>query len=95
MSGNGKNAVTVRDIDDLERHRSSPVNGVHVATGRTKTGMAAERDIFKISTGRTGIHGPTKRRIAAVDHFFYMFDDRVTGMLDIDHFFKMVFKNLL
>ncbi len=57
--------------------------------------MAAERDIFKIATGRTGIHGPTKRRIAAVDHFFYMFDDRVTGMLDIDHFFKMVFKNLL
>lgn len=85
----------MRDIKNLEGHRSSPVNGVHVATGRTKTGMTAERNILKISTGRTGIHGPTKRRIATVDHFFYIFDDRVTGMLDIDHFFKMVFKNLL
>ena len=85
----------MRDINDLEGHRSSPVNGVHVAAGRTKPGMTAERNILKIATGRTGIHGPTKRRIAAVDHFFNIFDDRVTRMLDIDHFFKMVFKNLL
>lgn len=95
FAGDGKNTVSMLDINDFKRHGSRPVNGVHVATGRTKTGMTAERDEFKITTGGTGIHGPTKRRIATVDHFFYIFDDRVTRMLDIEHFFKMVCKNLL
>lgn len=35
--GNGEDTMPVRDIDDLKRHRSSPVNGVHVAAGRTET----------------------------------------------------------
>ena len=30
-----------------------------------------------------------------MNHFFYIFDDRVTRMLDIKHFFKMVCKNFL
>ena len=82
-------------MDDLKGHRGSPVNGVHVATGRTKTGMTAERDIFEISAGRADIHGTTKRRITTVDHFLYIFDDRVARMLKVNHFLKMVFKNLL
>ena len=57
--------------------------------------MTAEGDKFEISAGRAGIHGATERRIATMNHFFYIFDDRVTGMLDIKHFFKMVFKNFL
>ena len=57
--------------------------------------MTAEGDKFEISAGRAGIHGAAKRGVAAMDHFFYIFDDRVTRMLNINHFLKMVFKNLL
>ena len=57
--------------------------------------MTAEGDKFEISAGRAGIHGAAKRGVAAMDHFFYIFNDRVTGMLDIEHFFKMVCKNFL
>ena len=57
--------------------------------------MTAERNKFEIPTARTGIHGTTKGRIAAVNHFFYILDDRVTRVLEINHFFKMVRKNLL
>ena len=69
------------DIDDLKGHRGSPVNGIHVAAGRTETGMTAEGNIFEITAGRAGIHGTTKRRVATMNHFFYIFDDRVTRML--------------
>jgi len=87
--------MAVRDIDDLKGHRSSPVNGVHVAAGRTKAGMATKSNIFEVATGGAGIHGAAKGRIAAMDHFFYIFDDGVTRVLKINHFFKMVCKNFL
>ncbi len=57
--------------------------------------MASKRNIFEIPTERTGIHGTTKGRIAAVNHFFYILDDRVTRVLEINHFFEMVSKNRL
>ena len=87
--------MPVLDINELKRHRSSPVNGIHVAAGRAEAGMTAKRDKFEIATARAGKHGTPKGRIAAVNHFFYIFDDRVTRMLKINHFFKMVGKNLL
>lgn len=83
------------DLDNLKGHGSSSVNGIHVTTGRTKARMTAERNVFEISAGRTGIHGTTKRRIPTINHSFYIFDDRVARMLDINHFLKMVFKNFL
>ena len=87
--------MAMLDIDDLKRHRGGPVNGIHVAAGRTEAGMTAEGDKFEITAGRAGIHSATERRIATMNQFFYIFDDRVTGMLDIKHFFKMVCKNFL
>ena len=72
----------------LKRHRSSSVNGVHVTAGRTKAGMTAERNKFEISAGRTGIHGTTKRRITTINHFFYIFDDRVTRVLKYKSFLQ-------
>lgn len=82
--------MAMLDIDDLKRHRGSPVNGIHVAAGRTEAGMTAEGDKFEISAGRAGIHGAIERRIATMNHFIYIFDDGVTGMLKIEHFFKIV-----
>lgn len=87
--------MAVLDIKEFKRHRGSPVDGIHVAAGRAEAGMTAERNKFEIPTARTGIHGTTKGRIAAVNHFFYILDDRVTRVLEINHFFKMVSKNLL
>jgi hypothetical protein len=95
FSGNSKDTMAMRNVDDLKGHRSSPVNGVHVTAGRAKTRMTAERNVLEISATRAGIHGTTKGRIATVNHFFYVLDDRVTRMLKINHFFKMVCKNLL
>ena len=87
--------MAVLDIKEFKRHRGSPVDGIHVAAGRAEAGMTAERNKLEIPTARTGIHGTTKGRIAAVNHFFYILDDRVTRVLEINHFFKMVSKNLL
>ena len=93
--GDSENAMEVLDTNDFERHRGSPVNVVHIITGGTKAGMAAERNKLEITAGRAGVHGATKRRIAARDQCFYIFDDRVTKILNINHFFEMVFKNFL
>ena len=79
----------------FKRHRGSPVDGIHVTAGRAEPGMTAKRNLFEIPTARTGIHGTTKGRIAAVNHFYYILDDRITRVLEINHFFKMVSKNLL
>ena len=43
----------------------------------------------------TAVHCAAKGGIVAVDHFFNIFDDRVTGMKKINHFFIMVSKNIL
>lgn len=83
FSGNSEDAVSVEDIKDLKGHGSSAVNGVHVAAGRAETGMATERDEFKVTAAGAGVHGTAKGGIAAMDHFFYIFDDRVTRMLKI------------
>jgi hypothetical protein len=40
--------------DNLKEHRSSPVNGVHVATCRRETKIAAESNMFEI-TGAKGV----------------------------------------
>lgn len=57
------------DRDDFKGHRSSPVNGVYVAAGRTEPGVTAEGDIFHVATVGTGIHGTAKGRIATMNHF--------------------------
>lgn len=77
---NGKNTVTVGDIDKLKGHGSSALHGVEISTGRAETAVAAEGNEFKLSAMRTAIHCPAKGGIAAVNHFFHVFDDRVTGM---------------
>ena len=63
FAGNGKNTVSVLDINDFKRHRSSPVNGIHVATGRAEAGMTAKRDKFEVPAVRTTVHGTAERGI--------------------------------
>ena len=55
-----KTAMTVLNIKEFKRHGSSPVDGVHVAAGRTEAGMTAERNKFKITAESTAIHGTAR-----------------------------------
>lgn len=75
-----KNAVAVTGIYQFKGHTGSAFHGIFVAAGGAETAFAAERDKLKLSAVWTAIHGATKGGIAAVDHFFNIFDDRVTGM---------------
>ena len=61
-------------------HTGSAFHGIFIAAGGAETAFTAERDKLKLSAVWTAIHGATKGGIAAVDHFFNIFDDRVTGM---------------
>ena len=92
---NGKDTMTMLDIDYLKRHRSSAVNGVFIAAGRAKTTFASKGDKFKITAVSTTVHSTTKRGIPTIDHFINIFDNGVTRMLEIDHFFIMFFENFL
>ena len=50
---NGKDAMTMLDIDYLKRHRSSAVNGIFCSTCRTKSTVATKWNEFKSSTFTT------------------------------------------
>lgn len=43
---NGKNTMTVGDIDQLKGHGRSALHGVEIATGRAEAAVAAERNKF-------------------------------------------------
>lgn len=75
-----KNAVAVTGIYQFKGHTGSAFHGIFIAAGGAETAFTAERDKLKLSAVWTAIHGATKGGIAAVDHFFNIFDDRVTGM---------------
>ena len=96
FSCNCKDAVAVLDIEEFKDIEVVLSVKVHVAAGRTeKQNQTAGKDKFENSTAGQGIHGTTKGRITAVNHFstFSMTESR--GVLEINHFFKMVSKNLL
>ena len=76
----GKNAVPVRNTDQFKRHTGSALHGIFVSAGRTETAVTAERDKFHVPTVRTTVHGTTKSGIAAMDHFIYVFYNRMTWM---------------
>lgn len=46
---------------------------VFVAARRAETALAAERNEFKISAMRTGIHGAAVRRVTTMNHLVGIF----------------------
>ena len=90
-----KNAVSVLDINELERHLGSPVHGIFITTGRTETAVASERDKFEITTVGTAKHGATKRGIAAMDHFLDIFELAFTWVKGIFNFVIIIIENFL
>ena len=41
---NGKNAMTVSDINELKGHRGSAIHGIFITAGRAETAVTTERD---------------------------------------------------
>ena len=66
---------------------------VFVATGGTESAFAAERNKFKISAMRTGIHGSTVGRVTTMNHLVDIFDDGRTSMEFVNDMFIIVGKN--
>ena len=77
---NGKNTVAMSNIDQFKRHIGSAFHGIFVAAGRAETAVAAERDKLKLTAVRASIHGTTECRIATIDHFIHVFNNRITWM---------------
>ncbi len=57
---NGKNTMTVSDINQLKGHRGSAIHGIFITAGRAETAVTTERNKLKISAVETAIHGTTK-----------------------------------
>ena len=92
---NGKNAMTVSDINELKGHRGSAIHGIFITAGRAETAVTTERNKLEISAVDTAIHGTTVRRITTVDHLIDIFHLSRSGMKSIFNFFVMVCKDLL
>ena len=90
-----KDTMSVSDVDELEGHGGSAIHRIFVATGGAETAMASKRNKFELSAFRTAVHSTTIRRITTVDHLIHVFNDRITWMEYIKHFFIMITKNLL
>ena len=71
---NGEDTMTVRDFNQLERHRCGAFCGVGDTACRAKPAVTPERDKLKVAAMGTAIHGTAEGRIAAVDHFIYVFN---------------------
>ena len=92
---NRENAMPVSGVNDLKRHGSSTLDIIFVPTGGTEAAFAAERDDLDLVAFTACVDGMSFAPVAAVNHFFNVFNDRPAWMLYIDHFFKMVAKNFL
>lgn len=63
---NGKDAMTMVDIDELKKHRGGAFHSVFITAGRAETAAATERDEIQLAAVGTAEHGTAKGRIAAV-----------------------------
>lgn len=93
--GDGKDTMSVRTVDHLERHGNRALKRIEITAGRAKTAFAVKRNKLERTARRTAVHSATISRIAAMNHAVdILHNDRASlqGILD---FFVMVRKNLL
>ena len=57
---NGKNAMTMLDIDEPKSHTVGAFHGIFVAAGWTKAAVTAKRDKLEVAAMRASVHGATK-----------------------------------
>ena len=87
--------MTVSNVNEFKSHGSSTFHRVLITTGRAKAAVTAERDKLEIAAMLTAIHGTAEGGVATMDHFVHIFNNGITWMQCIKHFFIMVCKNFL
>ena len=92
---NGKNAMTVSDINELKGHRGSAIHGIFITAGRAETAVTTERNKLEISAVDTAIHGTTIRRITTMNHLVDIFNDSRTRMEFVNDVFIIIGKDRL
>ena len=55
-------------------------HSIEIPAGGAEAAVSPEGDEFELSTARTAVHCPTKGRVAAVDHFIHVFNNRSAWM---------------
>ena len=90
---NGKNAMTVSDINELKGHRGSAIHGIFITAGRAETAVTTERNKLEISAVDTAIHGTTVTRITTMNHLVNIFNDSRTRMEFVNDVFIIIGKD--
>ena len=90
---NGKNAMTVSDINELKGHRGSAIHGIFITAGRAETAVTTERNKLEISAVDTAIHGTTVRRVTTMNHLVDIFNDSRTRMEFVNDMFIIIGKD--
>ena len=92
---NRKDTVPVRDIDEFKGHIGCAFHGILIAAGRAETAVAAERDELEVAAYWTAVHSTAIRRVTTMNHLLDVFNNSVTRMKGIYHFFIMISKDFL
>lgn len=92
---NGKDAVAVAVLQELEGHGGGALLAVFDAASGAEAALAAERDKLHLPALGAGIHGPAKGRVAAAYHLFDVLHFNGPRMEGVLNYFIVVFKNLL
>ncbi len=92
---NSEYTMPVSYVDQLEGHVGSALHGIFISTGRTKTAVTSERYEFHISTFGTSVHSATERRVTTMNHLLDVFNNSISRMKDVKHFFIMIDKYFL
>ena len=91
---NGKNAMTVSDINELKGHRGSAIHGIFITAGSAETAVTTERNKLEISAVDTAIHGTNKRSITTVHDLIYIFHLSRSAKKIIFYFLIMICKDV-
>ena len=92
---NGEDTMTVRDFNQLERHRCGAFCGVGDAACRAKPAVTSKGNKLGITALWTSINGPAKRRIPTVDHLINVEHFNISGMACVFDFLIMISEDLL
>lgn len=66
--GDGKDTMSVRTVNHLERHGNGALKRIEITAGRAKAALAVKRDKLERTARRAAVHSATIGRIAAVNH---------------------------
>ena len=81
-------------IHEFKRHTGSAFHGIFIATGRTKTTVATERDKFPIFTMCADIHGATIGRIANYFDVFHYNRSWILNRIQLFHTILSIFYHI-